>query len=665
MRLKYRLGSLLSIAGLAAASVAAAATPAPATPAAPVQVPMESFARLPAIRQVTLSPDGKFIAYSMFDDLQAAFAFKEIDTGKTKGVQGTDNFVAVYPRWISNDRVVYGYMAGMNRDGSKYAGLLGKARELDKRDQNRLATGGILFREFKGEFEGHILLNEFDQLPHAYSYGFNYIYNPNVINMDTRTGNYVQIVQNPGKVIGWGTDKDGVVRVGAEYDKGYSAVIYREGENAPWHRLAGLEHIKRTVGLEGISADGATLYVTKPTPTGMWGVYEYDLKNQKLGEMMVGHANFDILRNGISADGHSIERMVFAPRTHELLGIQYVTDVPKVVWFDPTLASIQGALDQGLPHKVNSIVEMSDDLKRFVIFSWSARDPGSYYIFDLEKKQLKQLFATSPWIKPEQMAEVYPISYKSRDGLVIHGYLTVPPGKEPKNLPMVVFPHGGPFGRDSWGFHNDAQFLASRGYAVLQMNYRGSPGYGEDFFVKGQRHIGRELQDDITDGTKWAIAKGIADPHRIAIMGWSFGGYSALMGAVREPNLYRCAIDLAGVTDWVAILKYQRTVTEGFGDEENAEMIGDPIKDAADLADISPVNHADKINIPLLLVYSKDDQTVPFEQARLMRDALDRNNKTYEFVSKHNEGHGFYTYDHRLELYQQVDKFLAAHMTAN
>jgi len=418
--------------------------PAPTAPAAPVQVPMESFARLPAIRQVTLSPDGKFIAYSMFDDLQSAFAFKEIDTGKTKGVQGTDNFVAVYPRWISNDRVVYGYMAGMNRDGSKYAGLLGRARELDKRDQNRLSTGGILFREFKGESEGHILLNEFDQLPHAYSYGFNYIYNPNVINMDTRTGNYVQIVQNPGKVIGWGTDKDGVVRVGAEYDKGYSAVIYREGENAPWHRLAGLEHIKRTVGLEGISADGATLYVTKPTPTGMWGVYEYDLKNQKLGEMMVGHANFDILRNGISADGHSIERMVFAPRTHELLGIQYVTDVPKVVWFDPTLASIQGALDQGLPHKVNSIVEMSDDMKRFVIFSWSARDPGSYYIFDLEKKQLKQLFATSPWIKPEQMAEVYPISYKSRDGLVIHGYLTVPAGKQPKNLPMVVFPHGGP-----------------------------------------------------------------------------------------------------------------------------------------------------------------------------------------------------------------------------
>jgi dipeptidyl aminopeptidase/acylaminoacyl peptidase len=306
---------------------------------------------------------------------------------------------------------------------------------------------------------------------------------------------------------------------------------------------------------------------------------------------------------------------------------------------------------------------MSDDLKKLVVFSWSAKDPGSYYIFDLEKKQLKPLFATCPWIKPEQMADVYPISYKSRDGLVIHGYLTVPAGQEPKNLPMVVFPHGGPFSRDIWEFDRDTQFLASRGYAVLQMNYRGSPGYGEDFYVKGQRHIGRELQDDITDGTKWAIAQGIADPHRIAIMGWSFGGYSALMGAIREPNLYRCAIDLSGVTDWVALLKYQRTVTEGFGDDENAEMIGDPIKDAADLADISPVNHADKIAVPLLLVYSKDDRVVPFEQARLMKAALDSAHRSCELITKRNEGHGFYKYDHRLELYQQIDKFLAANMT--
>jgi len=654
MRLKLCLGSLLSNAALVTFAVA--------TPPVPGPVPIESFARMPAIRDVTLSPDGKFIAYSIFDDQEAAFAFKNLETGKVKGVNGSEDLAAVYPRWVSNERVVYGNMAGLNRDGGKLQGLLGKARELDKRDQDAIFTGGILFRDFTGKYEAHILMNEFDQAPHNYSYGFNYVYHPNVIRMDTKTGNYIRILQNPGKVMGWGTDKDGAVLLGVEYDKGYSSAIYRENENAPWHRLAGLEHIKRQLGIAGLSADGNTLYVTKPTPNDTWGVYEYDLKNQKLGEMMVGHDSFDILRNGISADSHSIERLVFAPKTHELLGIQYYTDVPKVVWFDATLQAIQGALDKGLPKKTNSIVEMSDDMKRFIVFSWSAKDPGTYYIFDLEKKQLNPLFATCPWIKPEQMAEVYPISYKARDGLIIHGYLTVPAGKEPSNLPMVVYPHGGPWGRDSWRFDRDAQFLASRGYVVLQMNYRGSPGYGEELFVKGQRHVGRELQDDITDGTKWAIAQGIADPKRIGIMGWSFGGYSALMGVVREPSLYRCAVDLAGVTDWVAILKYERTVSEGFGDETEAEMIGDYIKDAADLADISPANHADKITAPVLMIYSMDDTVVPYEQARLMKGAMDRAGKACELITKRNEGHGFYKYDHRLQLYREVDKFLAANL---
>lgn len=656
MSLKICLALTLSVTGFAAAQAAAPASP-------PVQVPIESFARLSSIRKVTLSPDGLFIAYSMFDDQETAFAFKNLDTGWTKGVTGAAGRPAVNPEWVSNKRVVYGHLAGMDRDGNNYAGLLGTARREDNKEDNHLSTGGILFREFKGAHAGNILMEEYDQLPHTYSYGFNFVYHPNILRLDTLSGNSTRVVQNPGNVVGWGTDQDGVVRLGVELDKAdFSSALYRESEDAAWHKLAGLEHIKRTLGFAGISADGGTLYVTKPTPTGMWGLYEYDLKSQKLGEMMVGHDSFDILRNGTVADGHNIERMVFAPKTHELLGIQYVTDTPKVIWFDPTMAAVQGALDQGMPHKINSIVEMSDDLKKLIVFSWSAKDPGTYYLFDLDKKQLKQLFATEPWIKPEQMADVYPISYKSRDGLVIYGYLTVPAGRQPENLPLVVFPHGGPFGRDTWGFNRDAQFLASRGYAVLQMNYRGSPGYGEDFFVKGQRHIGRELQDDITDGTRWAIAQGIADPHRIAIMGWSFGGYSALMGVIREPDLYRCAIDLAGVTDWVAILKYDQSVTEGFGKETTAEMIGDPDKDAADLADISPVNHVDKIRVPLLLAYSRDDRTVPFEQSRLLRSALDKAHKSYEDLSKVNEGHGFYTYDHRLELYKKIAEFLAANM---
>jgi dipeptidyl aminopeptidase/acylaminoacyl peptidase len=470
---------------------------------------------------------------------------------------------------------------------------------------------------------------------------------------------------NPGKVIAWLPDGRGVIRVAVEWDRGLSRTIYREGENDPWHVLPGMDYAKRRVGLLGVSADGATLYLSLISPTGHWGVYTYDLAKERLGSLILSHDRFDVLPLGsaVGQDGYSVEKIVFAPKSREVLGVQYVTDLPRVVWFDPQLAAVQDALDHGLPNRVNTIVSMSDDLKKLVVFSWSAKDPGTYYLFDLDKKALEPLFPVMPWIKPEQMAEVYPISYKSRDGLVIHGYLTVPPGKEPKHLPLVVYPHGGPFGRNSWAFDHDAQFLASRGYAVLQMNYRGSPGFGEAFFRSGYRQMGRGMQDDITDGTRWAIAQGFADPGRIAIMGWSFGGYSVLMGVTREPDLYRCGIDLAGVTDWSAQLKYDLEVSEKLWKEDLVEKFGDPDKDAAELADTSPVSHLDRLRVPLLLAYSKDDQTVPYEQVRLLTSALDKANKPYEFMSTFNEGHGFYTHKRRLELYQRIDKFLAQHMT--
>ena len=654
MSSKLGLGLVLSMIGLSVGAVAATT----AAPAAYGPVPIESFARLPAIREVSISRDGQYIAYTVVADLQTAIAFKNLATGKMNAVESSLGVYAYSPRWVANDRVVYGHMSGINRDGSHYTGLLGYARRLDKRDQNELFVTGVLFSKFTGENEGHILLLEHDH-PTGYGrYGLVRLNHPNVLNMDSRTGNYSQVLKNPGKVTGWLADGQGAVRVGVEEDQGMSRVIYRANDGSPWQVLAGLDYAKRNVGLHGLSADGSTLYLSLVTPDGTWGIYAYNLLKQQLGDLILSHPNFDILPWGYGSD---YDRIIFAPNTREILGIQYDTDTPKVIWFDPQMAAIQDALDQGLKKRVNTIVDMSDDLKKFVVYSWSAKDPGSYYVFDLDKKELKPLFATMPWIKPEQMADVYPISYKSRDGLVIHGYLTVPPGKEPKDLPLVVYPHGGPFARDMWEFNADTQFLASRGYAVLQMNYRGSPGFGESFFEKGHRHVGRELQNDITDGTRWAIAQGIADPHRIAIMGWSFGGYSTLMGVTREPDLYRCGIDLAGVTDWKALLKYDLAISMD-DKQEITDLLGDPGKDAADLDDISPVNHVDKIRAPLLLVYGKDDTTVPFEQVRLLKDAMDAAHKPYEFISKFNEGHGYYEYDHRLELYQRIEKFLAENM---
>ncbi|MBS0630564.1 MAG: S9 family peptidase [Verrucomicrobia bacterium] len=627
------------------------------------KLPLETFAKFPAIYHPVISRDGRTLCYGAYVDTPTgvdwAMLFKDMDGGKNYAVDKGGTAI-----WVSEDRVVYSSygMASIDRDGRNERGLLGYAREQDLKDQQRLNGGDIIFDRFTGEKEGHVLMTEYDHPPSGGRYGI-YLFYPNVVEMDTRTGKFFSVLKNPGKVVGWLCDGTGMIRVGVEFDQGMTRVVFRNTENEMWHVAAGLDWAKRGIRPLHLSADGKLLYLGMVTPEGNWGVYTYDLTKQKMGELILSHSRYDILPYGfsVSQDGFSLDRLVLAPKTREVLGAQYVTDTPKVVWFDPQFAQVQAALDQNFPGRINTIVSMSDNLQRLVVLSWTANDFGTYYLFDLGKKQLKPLFQRAPWIKPELMAEVKPISYKSRDGLTIHGYLTLPRGVEPKKLPLVVNPHGGPFVRDSYDLDFDPQFLASRGYAVLQMNYRGSPGFGEAFYKKGQRNIGRGIQDDIEDGARWAIAQGIADPGRVAIMGGSFGGYSAAIQPMRSPDLYRCAINIAGVTDWKALMKYDN---ERAAERKQVETdaIGDPVTDAAELDDISPVNHADKLQVPMLLIYGKDDTTVPYTQFTALKAALDKAGKRYEVLTRASEQHGFSNIKNRVEMYKAIEAFLAKNM---
>ena len=657
-------------------SFAANPSPPPAA-AGSGPIPVENFAKQQAVYHPTISRDGLFLAYTVladayYRDFAVAVALQNLATGKISSVKTGLYETAVNPRWVSNDRIVYGDLSGIDRDLKNHKGLNGFARfgfEVAGHVINNVSLnlGEIIFRRFTGAKEGNILVLAYDG-PAEQITKTGWFY-PSVINMDTRTGVVTTVMKNPGKVVGWLPDNNGMILAGVEHGEDGSKAIFRENENAAWHTLPGLEHVKPTLGLQGFSADKHTLYVSLPTPTGTWGVFAYDLQKQQLGDLVAGHDHYDVLRNHLWADGNLLDQVVFAPRTGEILGVQFVADKPKSVWFDPTLAAVQGALDHARSDRVNSIVDMSDDLRKFVVFSWGAKDPGTYCLFDLNKKQLQPLFAIMPWIKPEQMAEVYPFSYKSRDGLPIHRYLTVPAGKEPKNLPMVVMPYDGPLTRMSWEFNRDAQFLASRGYAVLQMNYRGSTGYGEKFLEKGVGHIGREMQDDIVDGTRWAIAQGICDPHRIAIMGGgNIGGFCALMGLIRGPDIYRCGIDLAGITNWRSIAKNHQDILEYnsatfiFGQLQVVDLLGDDGKNDVTLSAISPVVYADQVRAPILIVYNKDDTTQGYKQARFLRDALDKAHKRYETVKCKGEPNTL-LFDDRVDLLKRIEQFLAQNMT--
>ncbi|MEO5959819.1 MAG: S9 family peptidase, partial [Opitutaceae bacterium] len=373
---------------------------------------------------------------------------------------------------------------------------------------------------------------------------------------------------------------------------------------------------------------------------------------------------YDILPDHFipSIDGHALAAPLFSPKNDILLGIRYVSEAPRVKWLDPDFTRHHVALDRATPDMVNLLVDVSLDGKRMLWFAFSDRNPGKYLLTDTEGRSLKVLASRMSWIKPAQMAQMLAIKYQARDGLVIHGFLTVPVGAQPKSLPMIVMPHGGPWVRDVWGFDPLVQLLANRGYAVLQMNYRGSPGYGEELVTQAKRQIGRQIQDDIEDATRWAIAAGVADPKRVAIVGRSYGGYSALFALGHNPDLYRCGISIAGVTDWPAI--YNTTNVADYREARRfwLENIGDPDKEKDLLKSISPVNFADKIVAPVLIVQGKEDPRVPPDQARRMIAAMEKVGYKPESLFLTGVGHNFGREKSRTEIFKRVVEFLEKQM---
>ena len=327
------------------------------------------------------------------------------------------------------------------------------------------------------------------------------------------------------------------------------------------------------------------------------------------------------------------------------------------------MAQLQAMIDRALPGAANTVIGASEDESQIMIRSWSDRQPGVFYLLDRQRQQLRKIFDTAPWLRPARLARTLPLQYAARDGLVIHGYLTLPHGAAKTNLPLVVLPHGGPWVRDVLSYDPDVQFLASRGYAVLQVNYRGSPGYGEAFSKAGRHQIGKGIQNDITDGVKWAIQAGIADRRRIAIVGSSYGGYSAEWALTNTPELYRCGVSIAGVSDWLRIIKVENHQEETrIAYRYWKEQIGDPDTDETTLREISPIYHVDRIRAPIFVAHGQEDPVVPISQSRRLVAALKDRGLPYEEMFRPAEGHGFSSYEDRLELYRRMGEFLDKNM---
>lgn len=586
-----------------------------------------------------------------------------VDPGET--ITGLRKQVGQF-RWISDHRLcflstvwdnsAFTGVSAVDCDGKNWVALTGS--DSDPLAQYPLHAKDILY-SFDDKAQSILMLDFGYRGDHAAPF-------PDVIRVNTLTKASRIEVKNPGNVLYWVPDRRGTVRLGVTADNARTGMLFREKEDSPWQKLPAFPKEKGRVVPLGFDASGQRVIVMADNETKRRAVYYCDLKTGLLDDVIASHPEFDIIPESAApgVDGTSLAGPMISELTQDVVGIRFVTEGPRQLWFDSSLDAVQTAVDRQLPGTVNLIVSRTRNEQRFLLLAFSEKDPGTYYLADLKGPNLtlQRLGAVLLNFPTQEMATMYPVKYKARDGERIHGYVTLPRNGPQKGLPLVVMPHGGPWVRDIWQYDPFVQFLASRGYAVLQMNFRGSPGYGREFLDKGQREIGLAMQNDVEDGTRWAIAQGLADPQRIAIMGGSYGGFATLFALGHNPELYRCGISLCGVTDWIAISRERKGEDYKLAYQHFQEWIGDPKHNAEFLASISPVNFAEQITAPVFLVQGKLDRIVPPKQATRMADELAKAGRPAKTLTFSDEGHGFSKPENRAKLFAEIETFLAQHL---
>jgi dipeptidyl aminopeptidase/acylaminoacyl peptidase len=468
-----------------------------------------------------------------------------------------------------------------------------------------------------------------------------------VYRVDLATKQLTLIAENPGNVTSWATDHTGCIRLAIVSDGVNTSILHRPDASTPFATVI-TTNFKEEIAPLFFDADNRLLFAVSNVGRDKAAIVRIDPATAREEGVVFAHPEVDV-----SDASWSDKRKVMTEA-------QFVTARRERKVFDAELAQIYADLHRQLPGYVIDLQSHDRDEKIFVVAAWSDRTQGVRYLYDATSKALTRLAEITPWLSEDDLVEIKPIAYQTRDGVTIHGYLTLPQGAD-RNLPLVVFPHGGPWARNVWGYNADVQFFANRGYAVLQMNFRGSTGYGRAFWEAGFKQWGRRMQDDVTDGVRYVIAQGIADPRRIGIYGLSYGGYCALAGLTFTPDLYACGIDYCGVAN---LLTFLNTIPPFWKHRLPTfhEMVGHPETDKDWLVETSPVLQAGRIRAPLMIVQGAQDPRVNVNESDQMVAALKARGVAVEYLVKENEGHGFANEENRFELYEAMERFLAKHL---
>ncbi len=606
---------------------------------------LDPFLRRDSYERIKISPNGEYYAATVpLEDRTVLVVIRRSDQTPTAKIEDKEDTVIADFWWVSGNRV----MASM---GKKYGrndtpSLTGELVAVDADGKrSKWLTGPT---DYTYALMQDDLRNDDDNvLIRVIPYGDSP--ETSLEKMNVYTGNRSPVSAAPVRRAGFVTDHDGNARfaIGAGSDN-LSKLYYRDPVNKPW-RLLNDEAIS---GVDeyplGFSTNGRTAYLQTERKSGTDVIVALDVATG---------VRTELLRDPV-VDPNIILK---AADSDAPVGALYMHAGTSTRFFDPNaqIAKYYRQLEKAFPGDTVTLTSGTNDGRLLLFAVWSDRNPGDFYLYDTVAKKVEPVFSRRMWFDPAKRPPTRSIEITARDGLKLHGYLTLPLGKDPGTpLPMVMLPHGGPFGvSDDWWFDDDVQLLAEAGYSVLRVNYRGSSNYGREFHEAGAKQWGRKLQDDLTDATRWAIEQKIADPERICMYGASYGGYAALMGVTTEPDLYRCAVGYVGVYDMARLYKNEA------GDSRSLRTWAeDWLGKREDMAAISPTEFADRIKVPVFLAAGGKDRTAPIEHSERMEKALKKAGVPVETLYFPNEGHGFYSEAHRCEFYTKLLAFLSQHL---
>lgn len=657
--------------GLAMSAVALPTLAAPAQAAAePAKapaglIPIEHFTKYDEVGTIKISPDGEHFAVMAGKYGRSLIAFVHLANKKpVGGVRVADGFEIDDFHWVSNTRAIYtiaekqpgrtrpvptGEILATDLDGGDRKFLYGyRAGEKSTGTRVRVRESSYATPEVISTLQDddkRILIAEYPWREGISAWYFDPDAKPDISLLDVYTGNKRMLGHAPLAGATVLVDRDERVRFAmGRNEKLDDAVSWKPQPDSDWaaFELPGFREESITPRIFG-SDNQSVLFTGVRSGETLSALYRLDLKTREVTHLY-------------AFDNSGIGDLVLDFAQKEAVGVFGYGDKPLYHWLnaDDRAARLYAELYKAFPGQNVHVTSTTNDGHLAMVFVDSDVNPGDYYVFDTVKMTAAYLQAAMSWINPRRMRPREPFAMKARDGLELHGYVTRPAGDGPH--PLIVLPHGGPHGiREVWQFDWEAQLLASRGYAVLQLNYRGSGGYGVDFQSAGYRQWGKSMQDDLTDATHWAIEQKITQPGRVCIYGASYGGYAALMGVIREPKLYRCAIGYAGVYDLELMLSSADIPTSRSGRDYLQLALGN---DREDLHVRSPVYNASKIEVPVLLIHGKADWRADFEQATRMKTALEKNNKQYEWMALRGEGHGVYDEETRRDVYEHILDFL-------